>query len=376
MNSKAIRKQLLAAVAMVLVAAVALGSSTYAWFVASGTVTATGMSVKAQSEGGIVIRYGGGKWGTTATAGMQSAENLLPISTYNLANWYHASAQYKDAATAAAGTRQNFTSQIMNDGTFIPEQAYVVMKEFEVASGSSANIAKGLYVSGITVTEKNQTMSTALRVGVKSVYNTGTAEAPKYESQYHIYAPVNLGGTDSKNFPSTNYSVYTETGAVAGTFNGFPDYTSAASSIVPTTFEIGTTNGVKVQIFIWFEGEDHNLYTDNYHAENLEVSVNLSAVTGGYDTTPDNLVPPVDLSSGTTISKTATTAKATADAESTSNYYEITGKTSIDGKKLYTDETSKDGLTADSVIYIINGEGGNAVAEVYTNVTKPAASGS
>ena len=41
MNSKAIRKQLLAAVAMVLVAAVALGSSTYAWFVSNNSVTAT-----------------------------------------------------------------------------------------------------------------------------------------------------------------------------------------------------------------------------------------------------------------------------------------------------------------------------------------------
>ena len=49
MNSKAIKKQLLAAVAMVLVAAVALGSSTYAWFVASGTVTAEGMKVQARA---------------------------------------------------------------------------------------------------------------------------------------------------------------------------------------------------------------------------------------------------------------------------------------------------------------------------------------
>ena len=32
MQSKAIKRQLLAAVAMVLVAAIALGSSTYAWF--------------------------------------------------------------------------------------------------------------------------------------------------------------------------------------------------------------------------------------------------------------------------------------------------------------------------------------------------------
>lgn len=47
MNSKAIRKQLLAAVAMVLVAAVALGSSTYAWFVNNNKVTANLNNVSA-----------------------------------------------------------------------------------------------------------------------------------------------------------------------------------------------------------------------------------------------------------------------------------------------------------------------------------------
>ena len=366
MNSKAIKRQLLAAIAMVLVAALALGSSTYAWFVASGTVTATGMSVKAQSEGGIVIRYGGGKWGTTATADMQSAENLLPISTYDLANWYHASAQYKDAATAATGTRQNFTSQIMTDDGFIPNQAYVVMKEFEVASGSSANIAKGLYVSGITVTGKNQTMSTALRVGVKSVYNTGTAEVPKLESQYHIYAPVNLGGTDSKNFPSDNYSVYTETGTVVGTFNGFPAYTSTASSIVPNTFEIGAANGVKVQIFIWFEGEDHNLYTDNYNAENLNVSVNLSAVAGGYNTTPDSVVPKVDLTNATV------SASDTVEVNSVT-YYKIESVTTYGGSDaLYTNadgKTDANKLKPTSAIFTISG---NTVTP-YTLVTLPTA---
>ncbi|MDY4754320.1 MAG: hypothetical protein SO355_03110, partial [Candidatus Faecousia sp.] len=80
MNSKAIKRQLLAAIAMVLVAALALGSSTYAWFVASGTVTATGMSVKAQSEGGIVIRFGTGNWGTVAEADMTTAKQLYPAS--------------------------------------------------------------------------------------------------------------------------------------------------------------------------------------------------------------------------------------------------------------------------------------------------------
>ena len=55
MNSKAIRKQRFAAVAMVLVAAVALGSSTYAWFAANRVVTATTMAVPANSSSSLVI---------------------------------------------------------------------------------------------------------------------------------------------------------------------------------------------------------------------------------------------------------------------------------------------------------------------------------
>ena len=47
---KALKKQLGAAVAMVCVAAVALGSSTYAWFVSNNKVTATTSTISAQSN--------------------------------------------------------------------------------------------------------------------------------------------------------------------------------------------------------------------------------------------------------------------------------------------------------------------------------------
>ena len=47
---KALKKQLGAAVAMVCVAAVALGSSTYAWFVTNNKVDATSSSISAQSN--------------------------------------------------------------------------------------------------------------------------------------------------------------------------------------------------------------------------------------------------------------------------------------------------------------------------------------
>ena len=47
---KALKKQLGAAVAMVCVAAVALGSSTYAWFVTNNKVDATTTNISAQSN--------------------------------------------------------------------------------------------------------------------------------------------------------------------------------------------------------------------------------------------------------------------------------------------------------------------------------------
>ena len=55
MSIKKLRNQLFAAIAMVLVAAIALGSSTYAWFVSNNTVTATTTNISAQSNSAYLV---------------------------------------------------------------------------------------------------------------------------------------------------------------------------------------------------------------------------------------------------------------------------------------------------------------------------------
>ena len=110
MNSKAIKRQLLAAIAMVLVAAIALGSSTYAWFVASGTVKAEGMEVNVQSEGGLIIRYtgSGDGWGVVASAKQEGNPiNLEPASTADMLTW-------STATAASPGSHE------MNESTIKP----------------------------------------------------------------------------------------------------------------------------------------------------------------------------------------------------------------------------------------------------------------
>lgn len=55
MSIKKLRNQLFAAIAMVLVASIALGSSTYAWFVSNNSVTATTTSISAQSNSAYLV---------------------------------------------------------------------------------------------------------------------------------------------------------------------------------------------------------------------------------------------------------------------------------------------------------------------------------
>ena len=83
MNSKAIKRQLLAAIAMVLVAALALGSSTYAWFINNTRVTATNVNVTASTAYSLLISKDTDAtktWGTTTELDT-AAVNLIPAST-------------------------------------------------------------------------------------------------------------------------------------------------------------------------------------------------------------------------------------------------------------------------------------------------------
>lgn len=68
MDTKALKKQMGAAIAMVLVAAVALGSATFAWFVSNNEVTAKTTGVKAQSNTAFMsIEYKKSAIGTKTT---------------------------------------------------------------------------------------------------------------------------------------------------------------------------------------------------------------------------------------------------------------------------------------------------------------------
>ena len=299
MNSKAIKRQLLAAIAMVLVAALALGSSTYAWFVASGTVKAEGMKVQAQSEGGLVIRYHGGKWGTSATAGVTEAKELKPASSVDLTTWYTAEAMDPDdeLANLATVTPLSLGYAAGKDDTdnesACYNNSYALVKYFEIRSATDEKAPKGLKIDSITVNYSEsgnvnftKNMSTALRVGVQCLYRTSASEQT-YITVNHIYAPVN---DNVDNIPSTTYHYIESYAGAEGTAYRYSDDTTkggvstakftvnnAGDSIVPDSVVL-SNDPVKVYIFVWYEGEDQNLYSSNFNTEAINVAVNFTSI--------------------------------------------------------------------------------------------------
>lgn len=274
MNSKAIKRQLLAAIAMVLVAAIALGSSTYAWFVASGSVTAEGMKVQAKAEGGLAIRWAGVAselWATTASAKMTDAKALLPASTANLAKWTYAKALKANASTADNETYEDVTGKVFaGDAGAYAENDYVVMQPFEIRSTAADKLAKGLYVSGVTVTRGENTdkdLDMAIRVGVRLVTEDGF-------SGNYIYAPLTGASTNyTWKDPTQNNKETGVTLAAVGTAGDSNSQLVNKAETVP----FGEGQAVKVQVFIWYEGEDAKLYSDNFITNDLSISVEFSS---------------------------------------------------------------------------------------------------
>ena len=284
MNSKAIKRQLLAAIAMVLVAAIALGSSTYAWFVASGTVKAEGMKVQAKSEGGLAIRWAGADselWGTTASAKMGTATALLPASTATLAKWTYAKAEKASASKAETSSYEDITTKVFSgaDGAFISNNDYVVMQPFQIRSTAGDKLAKGLYVSGVDVTRGanagNKDLDKSIRVGVRM-------ESENRFVGNFIYAPVE-GASSSYNWVEVKGDNTRESTPVTLSTKGTSADDKSQLLAEGQTVPAGEGDAVKVQVFIWYEGEDAKLYSDNYVANDLEVTVSFSSY--GFGTT-------------------------------------------------------------------------------------------
>lgn len=166
MNSKAIKRQLLAAIAMVLVAALALGSSTYAWFVTNTKVTASSATVSATAASTLLIKNENNEWATSHTF-TDSNTNFVPVSTIG-----------KDSTDAFVFYVQNDWAKDTDNKITVNKVSPAAgteywSKEFEIKASQACN----LYLDEQTVfsaTGANNTMNKVLRLALVVSKSDGT----------------------------------------------------------------------------------------------------------------------------------------------------------------------------------------------------------
>lgn len=231
-------KKLIPAFCMLLVSAILLGSSTYAWFSMNDTVKATGMQINAQADTTYLLISD-----TKTTAdeiqaeaktdvSLGAAQSLYPAALKTATtnpftdaddNWWYAEASLKTASDKKTGTevefgeaKSNKTGTVVADSTTFGERV----------------LKKTVY---LTLADGSKTPAGALMVHLENFTD-------------------NVGGAAKIVIATADKALY---------------FTSANAATAQELVAAGTMNDttvIVVNIYMYFDGENENVYTDNISA--------------------------------------------------------------------------------------------------------------
>ena len=258
---KALKKQLAAAIAMVVVAGIALGSSTYAWFVSNNSVTANTTKISAQSNSAylVIANNTAGKT-TNASTNAATADEVSTTTNLYPAQWknnfnedgnlneesgiYQFESAYalrKDAAAEKTGTRF-----CVGAPAKACAEDYALLNTFYIGTGEYDGEFTNLKVSNLSVTTGvgDDGLKTAMRLLIMT------------------YKPTKSGGTVSYDTTPTGWAVAKYTESESGL--EIESQSDGKKDGVVYAPLFGKTEGdVKVEMYLYYDGSDENVKTTN-----------------------------------------------------------------------------------------------------------------
>ena len=264
---KALKKQLAAAIAMVVVAAIALGSSTYAWFVTNNTVKATTSQISAQSNAAFMkIKYNA----TAVTSDLTADVATLASKALYPAQWknnfdasgtttgtkvYQFETAYGTNPTQTGYTMDASTLKAVGDPATAVSADYAVANVFNISSKGTdllnlkvagATILTSDTITGETSDAGNTHLDNALRVLVVC----GTNWVLCNKSGVILDSEGRTSGDDLGMFGAT-----------------------ASSNTQTVTHDADT----QVTMYVYYDGNDTEIYSNNL--PNLEAASSRITVT-------------------------------------------------------------------------------------------------
>ena len=267
MDTKALKKQMGAAIAMVLVAAVALGSATFAWFVSNNTVKAE-----------------------TATISAQSNAPFLKISE---------TAIDKNSGTSIkfnANTTKLYPSQVVNgaDSLSITDATKPLFQSAYASSKSTATILTGSrYDVGAPQAAVDGEFA------IKETFKIGTADAKAGSFKDLKVSKVELTGDNTDNglkgaisvllVCGDNWGVYkvSDDGALVGAYSDATAVTGNGNGVLASAIAAG--GSVSVDAYVFYDGSAEKVYTDNLDQLLAGVGVKISFTATPVNTQGSNV---------------------------------------------------------------------------------------
>lgn len=269
---------------MLSVSAAMLVSSTFAWFTMNKTVQATNMQVQAKADQGLLINEvstaNDSNWDALATTNQNEGIKLHATSTANTSTWYAAYSTKKNSAASA--TKGTESGDLTTEGykTLGTDTGYTTKVETVQAAESgvsgkqevtwvdadqdnSYDNGEGYYVkytyylksSGDAITCSTDAKSKTLNI--KDVTVTGSDKSANLDKALRVAIVVNGKAYIYAPLYETAQTCYVAAGSNATTT--LVGEQPTAMETIPAV----TDSGEEVNVYLYFEGEDPNLMTDN-----------------------------------------------------------------------------------------------------------------
>lgn len=239
------RKMLISSVAMLLVAMVALGTATFAWFTTNTTATADGINVKTVAASDLQVAKYDQQYGTTVDYGV-SSQVLYPASTVDGTNWFNTTAEdQNNYAKATSASITDVSAKHVGSGTLSTEAYYFIDKLYIKNAGDTT-------INDITI----------------------SAQFTWDSDNYMRVALVSKDGSFEK-------CVVSDT---TDTWDAYADADGTTTTITP----LGTNlNSVDVgslapgfyaeyNIYVWYEGQDSDCKSANAGKELIDIDITVT----------------------------------------------------------------------------------------------------
>lgn len=261
-------KKLIPAIALLLVSAVLMGTSTFAWFSMNRTVTATGMQVTAKSDSVFLLI------GTDDTAAaIQTAGTITTALTVDSA----AAQVYPSAHDAVTNTADATATNVSNVYRYhltSDDTQTITLEQYAALSSGD----KALY----TADNRNGTNwyykiadAVDASTSTKGANYLTTVDAT-YVIHKTCYVTLAAGSNDASNLKVTGMAIASNSTATGGSATITPVKVLVTTATAAVELDSTTTSSdtvlaatvtssavVQIDIFIYYNGNDAAVYTNN-----------------------------------------------------------------------------------------------------------------